>query len=102
MRRITTMCRIAGLVLGLAGLLAGASAQELIERPAPLPQPVKLIVGYNKVPHVSPLKLIGERVKAMNVEVQLVEFLRYADTRTALASGSIEVGTIGPADVPIA
>jgi sulfonate transport system substrate-binding protein len=38
----------------------------------------------------------------MNVEVQLVEFLRYADTRTALASGSIEVGTIGPADVPIA
>lgn len=103
MRRITTLCRIAGLVLGLAGLVAGAaSAQELIDRPAPLPETVKLIVGYNKVPHVSPLKLIGERVKAMNVDVQLVEFLRYADTRTALASGSIEIGTIGPADVPIA
>jgi sulfonate transport system substrate-binding protein len=98
-----TLCRRFGAVLGLAGMLAGtASAQALIDRPAPLSEPVKLIVGYNKVPHVSPLKLIGERMKAMNVDVQMVEFLRYADTRTALASGSIEVGTIGPADVPIA
>jgi len=102
MRGITTLCRFGGVILGLLGLAVGASAQELIERPAPLPETVKLIVGYNKVPHVSPLKLIGDRVKAMNVEIQLVEFLRYADTRTALASGSIEIGTIGPADVPIA
>src|SRR5947209_2549537 len=101
MRRIT-LCRFGGLVLGLIGLACGASAQQLIDRPAPLGEPVKLIVGYNKVPHVSPLKLIDARVKAMNVDVQLVEFLRYADTRTALASGSIEIGTIGPADVPIA
>ncbi len=102
MREITTLCRFGGLVLGVIGLVVGASAQELIDRPAPLPETVKLIVGYNKVPHVSPLKLIDARMKAMNVDVQMVEFLRYADTRTALASGSIEIGTIGPADVPIA
>src|SRR5258706_420390 len=87
MREITTLCRFGGLVLGVIGLVVGASAQELIDRPAPLPETVKLIVGYNKVPHVSPLKLIDARMKAMNVDVQMVEFLRYADTRTALASG---------------
>jgi sulfonate transport system substrate-binding protein len=100
-----TLCRIAGAMLGVAALASAsgpAAAQALIDRPAPLAEPVKLIIGYNKVPHVSPLKLIGERMKAMNVDFQMVEFLRYADTRTALASGSIEIGTIGPADVPIA
>jgi sulfonate transport system substrate-binding protein len=32
----------------------------------------------------------------------MVNFVRYADVRTALASGSIDIGSIGPADVPIA
>jgi sulfonate transport system substrate-binding protein len=100
MRQIINFLAVVGLMAGLA--TDPAAAQALIDRPAPLTEPVKLVIGYNKVPHVSPLKLIGERMKAMNVDFQMVEFLRYADTRTALASGSIEIGTIGPADVPIA
>lgn len=104
MRKITGFLVLAGLAAALsAGIPLGpVAAQALIDRPAPLAEPVKLVIGYNKVPHVSPLKLIDARMKAMNVEYQFVEFLRYADTRTALASGSIEIGTIGPADVPIA
>ncbi len=95
--------RLGGALMLLAAAgLAPAGAQQLGDRPAPLAEPAKLIVGYNKVPHVSPLKLIDARAKALGVEVQLVEFVRYADTRTALASGSIEIGTVGPADVPIA
>jgi sulfonate transport system substrate-binding protein len=89
--------------IGVATLVAGpAWADQLIDRPAPLPEPAKLVLGYNKVPHVSPLKYTAERMKPLNVELELVEFVRYADTRTALASGSIEIGTVGPADVPIA
>jgi sulfonate transport system substrate-binding protein len=89
--------------IGVAALAAGpAWADQLIDRPAPLPEPAKLVLGYNKVPHVSPLKYTAERMKPLNVELELVEFVRYADTRTALASGSIEIGTVGPADVPIA
>jgi sulfonate transport system substrate-binding protein len=103
MPRMTGMGRLIGAALWLAaGAHAAAWAQAPGDRPAPLPQPAKLVVGYNKVPHVSPLKLIVERTAPLNLEVQLVEFVRYADTRTALASGSIEIGTVGPADVPIA
>lgn len=98
----TELRRWTGALMLLVGLVAPAAAQQLIERPAPLPEPVKLIIGFNKVPHVSPLRLVADRLKPLNVEAQLVEFVRYADTRTAMASGSIEIGTIGPADIPIA
>ncbi|SUV87169.1 Uncharacterised protein [Bordetella pertussis] len=36
------------------------------------------------------------------MEVKPVEFVRYADARTALLSGSIDVSGIGPADLAIA
>ncbi len=99
---LTGLHRWMGVLAVLLAAVPPARAQQPIDRPEPLAAAVKLVVGYNKVPHVSPLKLIDSRMKAMNVELQMVEFLRYADTRTALASGSIEVGTVGPADVPIA
>src|SRR5262245_43010702 len=99
---IKSALRISALALLVGAAALPAQADQLIDRPAPLAQPAKLVLGYNKVPHVSPLKLTAERMKAMNVELELVEFVRYADTRTALASGSIEIGTVGPADVPIA
>lgn len=92
----------------LAGALAlalaspAAARTALVEPPAPLSPPVKLTVGVVKVPHVAPFNGVAERVRSLGVEVELVNFVRYADVRTALASGSIEVGSIGPADVPIA
>src|SRR3546814_7431310 len=45
---------------------------------------------------------VSEPLKACNVEVRPVEFVRYADARTALLSGSIDVSGIGPADLAIA
>src|SRR5258708_31868796 len=99
---IGSIWRIGALAVLVGAAATQAGANQPIERPAPLAQPAKLVLGYNKVPHVSPLKLTGERMKALNVDLELVEFVRYADTRTALASGSIEIGTVGPADVPIA
>src|SRR3546814_16412983 len=45
---------------------------------------------------------VSEPLKACNVDVRPVEFVRYADARTALLSGSIDVSGIGPADLAIA
>ena len=94
---------LAGCGLALALATAPASAEvALIDPPAPLSPPVKLTVGVVKVPHVVPFALVPELARPLGVEVEMVNFVRYADVRTALASGSIEIGSIGPADVPIA
>lgn len=86
----------------LAPLLIPAAARALSARPAPLPKPVTLTVGAATVAHLSPLILIADDLRAMGVELKRVEFVRYADARTALASGSLDLATIGPADLPIA
>ena len=94
---------LAGCALALAIASAPAAAQvALVDPPAPLNPPVKLTVGAVKVPHVSPFGLVAELARPLGVEVEMVNFVRYADVRTALASASIEIGSIGPADVPIA
>lgn len=87
-------------LLGLAfvaSLPAAGSAQ-----PAPLVPPVTLTVGYQKVGHLAPMILLDETLKSQGVELKLVEFARYADARTALLSGSLDVASVGPADLAIA
>jgi ABC-type nitrate/sulfonate/bicarbonate transport system substrate-binding protein len=86
----------------LAPLLIPAAARALSARPAPLSSPVALSVGAAKVAHLAPMALIGDDLKAMGVELKVVDFVRYADARTALASGSLDLATVGPADLPIA
>lgn len=86
----------------LAPLLLPVTAWALPARPAPLPQPVTLTVGAAKVAHLAPMVLIEDDLAAMGVVLKRVEFVRYADARTALASGSLDLATVGPADLPIA
>lgn len=93
---------MAGSALAAAPLLASRPVWALGPKPAPLDPPVKLTLGANNVPHVCPFHHIAEEAKPLGVNIELVKFARYADTRTALASGSIDAGSIGPADVPIA
>ena len=64
--------------------------------------PVILTVGYQKVGHLAPMILIADDLKKHGVEIRLVEFARYADARTALLAGSLDVASIGPADLAIA
>lgn len=85
-----------------APLLIPAAARALSARPAPLPKPVTLTVGAATVAHLSPMTLIADDLRAMGVELKRVDFVRYADARTALASGSLDLATVGPADLPIA
>lgn len=61
-----------------------------------------LTVGFVKVGHLAPIMDVPEAVKACNVEIKPIEFVRYADARTALLSGSVDISGIGPADLAIA
>ena len=88
--------------LASSSLLMPGRAHALAPKPAPLDPPVKLTLGANNVPHVCPFHHIAAEAKPLGVDIELVKFARYADTRTALASGSLDAGSIGPADVPIA
>ena len=96
------MTRLTRRAVLAAPALLPIAAHALGARPAPLPSPVTLTVGAAKVAHLAPLTLIGDELKAMGVELKLVDFVRYADARTALASGSLDLATVGPADLPIA
>src|SRR5690625_3240813 len=70
-------------------------------RPDPLPERQSLTIGNVKVGHLSPILLAAEDLEECNVDVETSEFVRYADARTALLSGSIDVAGIAPADLSI-
>lgn len=89
-------------VLGMAALSLAGSAAAVGPRPAPLAQPTTLTVGYQKVGHLVPMVQVGDELKKMNVELKMIEFARYADARTALLANSLDMASVGPADLAIA
>jgi sulfonate transport system substrate-binding protein len=78
------------------------TAQALSPMPSPMPNKEVITIGYVKVGQVSPLHLVEEELKKMNIEVKRAEFVRYADARTSLISNSVDVSVVGPADLAIA
>jgi sulfonate transport system substrate-binding protein len=76
-------------------------AQAVGPEPAPLAQPAELTVGYVKVGHLAPIILVADELKKLGVDLKLVEFVRYADARTALLAGSLDAASVGPADLAI-
>jgi sulfonate transport system substrate-binding protein len=96
MKRRSVLLGLSALTLS-AVVPAGAMAQS-----APLNPPVALTVGYQKVGHLAPITLIADDLKKQGVDIKLVEFARYADARTALLAGSLDVASVGPADLAIA
>ena len=70
--------------------------------PEPLPEPVTLTIGYVKVGHLSPMLDVASELEKFNVRVERVEFVRYADARTALMSNSVDISAVGPGDLAIA
>ena len=98
-RQLMKLFVLAGALVagGLLPLPAGAVGPE----PAPLAPPVELTVGYQKVGHLAPVILIADELKKLGVDLKLVEFVRYADARTALLAGSLDAASVGPADLAI-
>ncbi|HEU5322352.1 MAG TPA: PhnD/SsuA/transferrin family substrate-binding protein, partial [Methylomirabilota bacterium] len=91
----------------LAGMLvlvlaAGAAAQAPDAVRGPLPAPVKVKQGMLNVPALSPLWLLPEYAAKYNVQVETVMFQRFADARTALASGDLDITAFGPQDITLA
>jgi sulfonate transport system substrate-binding protein len=76
-------------------------AHAIGPEPAPLAQPVELTVGYVKVGHLAPIILVADELKKLGVDLKLIEFVRYADARTALLAGSLDAASVGPADLAI-
>jgi sulfonate transport system substrate-binding protein len=93
----------------MAGLLFAVTAIGSLSMPAkavgpeppPLAAPVELTVGYVKVGHLAPIILVTDELKKLGVNLKLVEFVRYADARTALLAGSLDIASVGPADLAI-
>ena len=77
-------------------------AQAVGPEPKPLSPAVQITVGYQKVGHLAPIVQLPDQLKKLGVEVKMVEFVRYADARTALLAGSLDVASVGPADLAIA
>ncbi|MEX2239879.1 MAG: ABC transporter substrate-binding protein [Burkholderiales bacterium] len=54
------------------------------------------------VPALSPLWLLPEEAAKYNIQIEIVMFQRFADERTALASGDIQLAAFGPQDISLA
>jgi len=91
---------VAGFV-GVLACIATFSVHAVGPAPAPMKQKEVLTVGFVKVGHLSPLLMIEEELKKLNIEVKRAEFVRYADARTALLSNSVDVSAVGPGDLAI-
>ena len=88
------------LSLAAATLAAPALAQGDLR--APLSQPVQIKQGMLNVPALSPLWLLPDEAKKHGIEIEMVMFQRFADARTALASGDIQITAFGPQDISLA
>ena len=88
------------LSLAAATLAAPAVAQGDLR--TPLPQPVQIKQGMLNVPALSPLYLLPEQAAKYNIKIEVVMFQRFADARTALATGDIQLTAFGPQDISLA
>jgi len=95
--RIAVSCLLATV---LAAPLAAYPQSEALRKP--LPAPVKVKQGMLNVPALSPLWLLPEEAAKYNVQIEMVMFQRFADARTALASGDIQITAFGPQDISLA
>src|SRR5215467_16117605 len=98
--------RHAGSTLWLLALLTfsvpwtQAAAQTDPAR-TPLPAAVKVRQGMANVPALSPLWLLPAEAAKYNVQVEQVLFQRFADERTALAAGDLDIAAFGPQDIAL-
>lgn len=93
--------KLVKVLVSLLGLAVSAAAMAVGPAPSPMPKKEVLTVGFVKVGHLSPMLMIEEELKKLNIEVKRAEFVRYADARTALLSGSVDVSAVGPGDLAI-
>lgn len=62
----------------------------------------KLRIAWFRVGHTAPLYVLPRFAEKQGVKIELIEFKRFADARTAIASGDLEFAAVGPQDVAFA
>lgn len=87
-------------LISMVALASTVRAQDALR--TPLPAPVKVKQGMLNVPALSPLWLLPEYAAKYNVQIETVMFQRFADARTALASGDLDITAFGPQDISLA
>src|SRR5262249_53393958 len=100
--RIRSAFRRAWALLFVAAAIPSIAFAQTDALRAPLPTAVKVKQGMLNVPALSPLWLLPEYAAKHNVHVETVMFQRFADARTALASGDIQLTAFGPQDISLA
>jgi sulfonate transport system substrate-binding protein len=96
------MKAIRSLVLACMAAICGGNALAQADLRTPLPQAVKLKQGMLNVPALSPLWLLPDEAAKYNIQIEMVMFQRFADARTALVSGDIQLAAFGPQDISLA
>jgi ABC-type nitrate/sulfonate/bicarbonate transport system substrate-binding protein len=90
----------------LALLAAPASVTRALAQAdaarTPLATAVKVKLGMANVPALSPLWIFPEQAAKYNIQAEPVLFQRFADARTALASGDLDIAAFGPQDISLA
>jgi sulfonate transport system substrate-binding protein len=95
--RVAARCLLAAM---LATPIAAFSQADPLR--SPLPAPVKIKQGMLNVPALSPLWLLPDEAAKYNIQIEMVMFQRFADARTALVSGDIQITAFGPQDISLA
>src|ERR1700752_4416709 len=95
--RLSAGCLALALVAGPGDLAAQTDPVR-----SPLPASVKARLGMLNVPALSPLWLLPEYAAKYNIQIETVMFQRFADARTALASGDLDITAFGPQDITLA
>ncbi len=93
-RRGTRWRPVAVALLAVSLSFVGADRAKAAELP-------RVKIGWIKLPSQAATFILPQFGKEHGVEIELVEFKRYPDIRTALATGSLDMGTIGPQEIPI-
>jgi sulfonate transport system substrate-binding protein len=62
----------------------------------------ELRVAWFRVGHTAPLYALPRFAEKRGLKINLIEFKRYADARTAIASGDLDLAAVGPQDVAFA
>lgn len=86
--------RHATFAIAIIGAIAQTPAQ------AQSTPPIK--VGVLNLAPIAPLLVLAEFAKAQGLEIETVQFQRFADARTALATGQIDFAPLGPQDISLA
>jgi len=100
LRRPLVVLTLSLLIPGGPFAAVPARAQDALR--TPLPTAVKVRQGMLNVPALSPLWLLPEYAARYNIQVEQIMFQRFADERTALAAGDLDITAFGPQDISLA